>query len=77
MTEIPSEEPLTPAQQIRRAQALEEAGRIISEQVAIFSKLTPRQSAERIWAPGGPSVDELTARIEASRARMASVGGSS
>ena len=62
---------------VTRAQALEEAGRVISEAVAVFSKLTPGQSAERIWVPGGPSVDELTARIEASRARMPSVGGSS
>ena len=62
---------------VTRAQALEEAGWVISEAVAVFSKLTPRQSAERIWAPGGPSVDELTARFEASRARMRSVGGSS
>ncbi len=63
-------EPLTPAQRLRRAQALDEAGRIIAAEVAIFSKLTPRESAERIWTPGGPSVDELTVRIEASRRRV-------
>lgn len=64
------DESLTPAQQRRRAQALDEAGQVISEAIAIFAPLTPRQSAERVWAPGGPPVDELTARIEASRARL-------
>lgn len=59
-----------------RAQALYEAGRVISEAIAIFASLTPRQSAERVWAPGGPTVDELTARIEASRERLPRVGGS-
>lgn len=63
-------ESLTPAQQRRRAQALDEAGQVISEAIAIFAPLTPRQSAERVWAPGGPSVDELTARIEESRAGL-------
>lgn len=60
---------------VSRAQALEEAGRVIAAEIAIFSKLTPRQSAERVWAPGGPSVDELTAHIEESRARLPRVGG--
>lgn len=53
-----------------RAQALDEAGRVIADAVAIFSKLTPRESAERVLTPSGPSVDELTARIEASRAAL-------
>lgn len=51
-----------------RAQALENAGRVISDAAAIFSKLTPRESAQRIWTPGGLSLDELTDRITASRA---------
>jgi hypothetical protein len=55
---------------VTRAQALDEAGQVISKAIAAFSKLTPRQSAERVWTPGGPSVDELTARITASRARL-------
>lgn len=59
-----------------RAQALDEAGRVISEAIAIFSKLTPRESAERVWVRGGPSVDELAARIEASREQLLRVGGS-
>lgn len=75
MTITSADDSLTPVQQRRRAEALEEVGRIISEQVAVFSKLTPRESAERVWAPGGPSIDELTARIEASRAGLPRVGG--
>lgn len=59
-----------------RAQALDEAGRVISEAIAIFSKLTPRESAERVWVRRGPSVDELAARIEASREQLLRVGGS-
>lgn len=59
-----------------RAQALDEAGQVISEAIAIFAPLTPRQSAERVWAPGGPTIGELTARIEASRERPPRVGGS-
>lgn len=51
---------------VTRAQALDEAGRVIAAEIAIFSKLTPRQSAERVWVRGGPSVDELTTRIEVS-----------
>lgn len=42
------DESLTPAQQRRRAQALDEAGQVISEAIAIFAPLTPRQSAERV-----------------------------
>ncbi|MFF7684134.1 hypothetical protein ACFZA2_15405 [Microbacterium sp. NPDC007973] len=64
------DESLTPEQQRQRAQALDEAGQVISEAIAIFAPLTPRQSAERVWAPGGPSVDELTSRIEESRANL-------
>lgn len=59
-----------------RAQALDEASRVISEAIVIFSKLTPRESAERAWVRGGPSAHELTARIEASRKRLRRVGGS-
>lgn len=70
------DESLTPAQLRRRVRALDEAGRGISEAIAIFAPLTPRQSAERVWAPGGPTVDELAARIEASRERLPRVGGS-
>lgn len=46
-----------------RQQALDEAGEVFADALAIVSALTPRQAAERAWHPGGPSVDELERRI--------------
>lgn len=50
-----------------REQALEDLGRVVADEMAIVAKLTPREAAERAWHPGGPSVDELTEIITASR----------
>lgn len=44
-------------------QALDEAGEVLADVLAIVSSLTPREAAERAWHPGGPSLDELEQRI--------------
>lgn len=54
-----------------QAQAMQDLADVVAEEMAIVSKLTPRQAAERAWDRGGPSVEELTAQIEASRAAAA------
>lgn len=51
-----------------RAQALQDLADVVAEEIAIASKLTPREAAERAWHPGGPSVDDLARQIEADRA---------
>lgn len=50
-----------------KAQALQAVADIVAEEVAIASKLTARGAAERAWHPGGPTVEELTRRIETDR----------
>ncbi|MGW9345842.1 hypothetical protein ACWGR3_30300 [Streptomyces albidoflavus] len=54
-----------------REQALEDLGRVVGDELAIVATLTPREAAERAWHPGGPSVDELTRTIAASRLQVA------
>ncbi|MGN7861490.1 hypothetical protein ACTJI8_12995 [Microbacterium sp. 22303] len=49
-----------------KEQALREVAEIVAEEAAIIRTLTVRQAAERIWYPGGPSMEELIARAEAS-----------
>lgn len=49
-----------------KEQALRDLGRVVAEEVEIISKLTVREAAERIWYPGGPSMDELMDRCAAS-----------
>ncbi|MDR6867643.1 hypothetical protein J2Y69_002247 [Microbacterium resistens] len=44
------------------AQALRELGQVVAEAAATIRKLTVREAAERIWHPGGPSMDECLAR---------------
>jgi len=46
-----------------KEQALRDLGRVVAESAAIVSKLTVREAAERVYYPGGPSVDELMVRI--------------
>lgn len=48
-----------------KEQAFQDAADVLAEVVAIVSKLTPRQAAERAWHPGGPSVEVLTEQIAA------------
>ena len=51
-----------------KEQALRDFQRVLEEEAAIFTKLTPEESARRVWHRGGPSVAELTERITALRA---------
>lgn len=53
-------------------QALQDFADVVAEEMAIVSKLTPREAAERAWHRGGPSVEELTRQIEAARAEARS-----
>lgn len=48
-----------------KEQALQNVSDGLAEVLAIVSKLTPRQAAERAWHPGGPPIDELTEQIRA------------
>ena len=51
-----------------RAEALQDLADYLAEVAETVYRLTPRESAERVWRPGGPSVEELTTQIEAARA---------
>lgn len=46
-------------------QALRDLGRVVADAAAIVTQLTVRQAAERVWHPGGPSMEELMQRIAA------------
>jgi len=46
-----------------KEQALRDLGRVVAEEAAIVSKLTVREAAERVYQPGGLSMDELMSRI--------------
>ncbi|WP_454168138.1 hypothetical protein [Microbacterium lacticum] len=37
-----------------KQQALDEAGEVFADALAVVAALTPRQAAERAWHPGGP-----------------------
>ncbi|WP_424937555.1 MULTISPECIES: hypothetical protein [Bacteria] len=49
-----------------KEQALRDLGRVVAEEAAIVRTLTVREAAERIWYPGGPSMEECIRRAEAS-----------
>ncbi len=51
-----------------KEQALDDLRKVVAEAAQIFMKLTPEESARRVYQPGGPSVEELTERIIAARA---------
>lgn len=44
-------------------QAISRAGKTLAEGIRRMQEGTPREAAERAYTPGGPSVDELEARI--------------
>lgn len=46
-----------------REEAINRAGRTLAEGIRRMQEGTPREAAERAYTPGGPSVDELEARI--------------
>ena len=47
-----------------KAQALRELGQVVAAEVAIIRTLTVREAAERIYYPGGPSMEECIRRVE-------------
>jgi predicted DNA-binding transcriptional regulator AlpA len=49
-----------------KEQALRDLGEIVAAEVAIIRTLTVHEAAERIWYPGGPSMEECIRRAEAS-----------
>lgn len=49
-----------------KEQALRDLGRVVADEVAIVSKLTVREAAERVWRPDGLPMDKLMQRIAAS-----------
>lgn len=50
-----------------RADVIAEAGRVWAAHCIRQAALTPREAAAEAWRPGGPSVDEIEARIRAQR----------
>lgn len=44
-------------------EAINQAGKTVAESLRRVQEDTPREAAERAYTPGGPSVDELEARI--------------
>lgn len=48
-----------------KEEALRDLMQVVAEEVAIIRQLTVREAAERIWVPGGPSVEELMVRTAA------------
>lgn len=51
-----------------REQALYDVGRIVAAAVERIRSLTPEEAARQAYRPGGPSVEELTAKLRAMRA---------
>lgn len=56
---------------VTRADAIRDAARILAETDAQVARLTPDEVARLAYVPGGPSVEELAARIRARRAQAA------
>jgi hypothetical protein len=52
---------------VTKEECLAAAGAALAEAVAEFEARTPREAAEAAYRPGGPSVEELEARIRAQR----------
>lgn len=46
-----------------REEAINRAGRTLAEGIRRMQEGSPREAAERAYTPGGPSIDELEARI--------------
>lgn len=52
---------------MNREQCIKAAGAALARARARRDSLPPREAAEEAWTPGGPTVDELEARIIAQR----------
>ncbi len=51
-------------------QAIQDAAHILAAARAHLATLTPEQAAAEAYSPGGPSIEELAARIRLLRARQ-------
>ena len=60
---------------VTRADAIRDAARILAETDAQVARMTPDEVARLAYVPGGPSVDELAARIRARRAEARAAAG--
>lgn len=56
---------------ITREDCIAAAGRALAAGRARRDSLSPRQAAEEAYVPGGPSVEQLEARIRAQRTQTA------
>lgn len=50
-----------------RDECIQAAGRVLARINYLIATRSPRESAEAAWVPGGPSLDELEARIRVLR----------
>lgn len=67
---MPPPEDLNPSQRARYEQAIDAAAQVLADVRARMAALTPRQAAEEAYVPGGPSVDDLEAKIQELRAHI-------
>lgn len=54
-----------------RAKAMRDAGQIFADACARIARQTPEEAARAAYVPGGPSVDELAAKVRRLRAAYA------
>lgn len=59
----------TTFQAARYEQAIDEAAQILADVRAQLATQTPEQAADAAYVPGGPSREEIAAKIRALRAR--------
>lgn len=50
-----------------RDECVQAAGKVLARINHLIATRTPRESAEAAWCPGGPSLEELEARIRVIR----------
>lgn len=51
-----------------RAEAMRRAGRVLAQARARIAAQTPEQAADAAYVPGGPTRDQLAAKVRALRA---------
>lgn len=54
---------------ITRAEAMRNAGRVLAQARARIAAMTPEEAADAAYVPGGPSRDQLAARVRELRAQ--------
>jgi hypothetical protein len=58
-----------PVTVIPRAEAMRRAGRVLAQARARIAAQTPEQAADAAYIPGGPSREQLAARVRELRAQ--------